>query len=179
MASTIHVEFKIKLDNDICQSSRWKTKEKFFKALVINYLDEDLIFVKNYQKSAPPEEKEGFNGLITTLKNLKNDVNQSISYTTLNTKDNIEEIQINFTFNHYENDFYNAKRFVKHYVFNETVNSCKSMIDMINFMTEIAPKKKELDIKMYKHLSTMLKEAKKTLTFPSNSNEITTKNKMV
>ena len=98
MEHTIYIKFITNLDSSIYLSNFWKTREEFFDALVINHIDSDLNFYSNSYDKMDSAQKEKYSLFLKTIKEIKSNIQKSIKYEVLDVLENIEKVQISFTF---------------------------------------------------------------------------------
>jgi hypothetical protein len=170
MQKTVNVEFNVRLDKSIYQSSPWNTKESFFERLVLNHVDSDYnFFVKEHARMESPK-KEEFSGLVQTLKEIKSSIKQSIKYQVVNTVDNIEEVKISFSFNYYATPLCDIDETVNTFIFNKTIKSNSyTAKDITRFPDSSKKNVIEAGVKMYNHVASFMEEAKSSLVIEEGS----------
>jgi len=163
MKKNVKVKFDIKLNKNLYEGFSWKTKEEFFEQLVISHIAKNWIF---YDKAIKEDasKKEQYEGLVQTLKEMKQGIKESIKYETLNTNENIENVRIRFSFNYYENTTYNDINLAKKEIFDNIIRESYFLAKEMPRMGAGAPKEKvKAAVKMYNHVGDFMSEAKNSL----------------
>jgi phage-related protein len=103
-------------------------------------------------------------GMLHTLKDLKQSIEQSIKYELVQAKDNIEELKVTFNFQYYENTIDTAEAIVARHIFNNSIHDCYFLAKEMPRMGQGAPKEKvDLGIRIYNHVGDLLTKAQKTV----------------
>jgi hypothetical protein len=164
MEKTINIEFTTTMDRSVYEDSPWKTKEGFFKQMVVSHIDKDAKLYANVSAKMESPEKETYSGLVQTLKEIKANINNSIQYELLSVKDNMEEVKISFNFQYYENPIFSKDQLVEKIIFNQSIKDSKFFAERLPKMDHGATKEKlDSAVKMYNHVADFMEKAKSSL----------------
>lgn len=136
MANIIKVEFTSKIDKSIYENSPWKTKEEFFKDLIINHVDTDLKFFKRESEKMKGKQKQNYELFIQSLGEMKDSIHNSIQYEVLGLEDNIQELKISFSFKYYETKIITPERMVEGFIFMTPMQDIKIFAEDLEKMKE-------------------------------------------
>lgn len=160
----IDVEFNIVLDKNIYENTPCKTREEFFNQFVITHIANDYHFIANSIHQQKPDEKEKYEPFIETLKNIKQSIQDSITYELINTQDNLETVKVKCSFNYFDNEIYSLEKSVEVELFNKHIRQAYFMVKDIPRMVRMQYNDKEEEIAhavgIYQLVGDMLNHAK-------------------
>lgn len=164
MEHNICIEFIVNLDTSIYLSSSWKTREEFFSSLIINHIDDDLKFYSNIYNKMDSAQKEKYSLFLKTIKEIKSNIQKSIKYEVLDVLENIEKVQISFTFSYFQNSIMNLEKTIDYLIFNQTIRSNRFIsTDLLRFAYGERKEAIESICKIYAHIADFMQEAKPSL----------------
>jgi phage-related protein len=164
MEQKINVSFNVEIDKDKYKGSAWNTTEEFFNEIVISHIGKHYHAIAKSISNRDESEQKLNEGMLHTLKDLKQSIEQSIKYELVQAKDNIEELKVTFNFQYYENTIDTAEAIVARHIFNNSIHDCYFLAKEMPRMGQGAPKEKvDLGIRIYTHVGDLLTKAQKTV----------------
>ncbi len=174
MKNKVNVEFNIKLNKEVYLDSPWNTKENFFNQLVVSHIGKDWVLIERFSKKDNTEKE--YEGLVNTLKEMKENINNSIKYELLEFDGNNEKLKINFSFDYYDNTKYSVNDLVNTEIFDKIIKASYYFVKDLPRIGQGAPKEKiDSAIKMYQHVGDFMTEAKNSLVIENIADKKTKK----
>lgn len=175
MEQKINVSFNIEVDKDVYKGSYWKTSESFFDELVVNYIAKHYDLIARSIAKEDISEQQLNEGMLRTLKDLKQSAKKSIKYELVQVNNNIEEFKVTFNFQYYENTVATPEDIVARHIFWNTIHESYFLAKEMPRMGQGAPKEAvDSGIRIYTHVGDLLTKAQKTLVIsldePINKN---------
>lgn len=175
MEQKINVSFNIEIDKEVYRGSAWNTSEEFFNQIVLSHIGKHYHAIASSIEKRDPSEKKLNEGMLHTLKDLKQSVQQSINYEVLKVNNSIEEFKVTFSFQYYENTIDTPESIVAREIFNNSIHDCYFLAKEMPRVGKDAPKEKvDLGIRIYTHVGDLLTKARETIIIsvdePTNKN---------
>lgn len=162
-----NVQFQIELDKNIYTGTNTKTRDEFFNQFVLMHVASDYNFISKGFLRMNEEEKEKYAPYLQTLKEIKQNLLDSVQYELIEEKENIETIKVSCHFNYYENNVCSLTQTVDVEIFNINIKNNyfleKDIVRVLNLMGKHCEDQIKMASTVYKHVGDFLTQAKKTV----------------